>query len=92
MALPGPFAADVSQHSLLDFAQFDLKLAVSGIVDRVRPGFFSILVGIMQPRAQLTGKKKCPRHPDGADGVQLVGIKQHSGLVGGRWAGIAKAV
>ena len=77
MTLTGPFAAFCRQHSILNFTEFHLKFPVSGVIDRVGSGAFSIAVRVVQPGPHLAGKEKGPGHAYSADGIQLVGIKQN---------------
>ena len=77
MPLARQFTPFGGQHLIFDFTKLDFILPVTGIVYRVRPSVFGIDVGIMQPRPDLAGKKKCPGHADGANGVQFVGIEKN---------------
>ena len=88
----GELLSDGGQHLAANPGHFDLKFPVGSIFGGIGVRVRRIKLGIVQSSADLTGKEKGPADADGADGVQLIRIKEDSGLQAFRPGGAARPI
>src|SRR4030043_1882662 len=72
------------EHPALDLAQLDQEFAIGGVLFGVGFRLSDIDLWIMKPGSHLAGKKERSPDADGADRIQLVGVKQDPSFQGVR--------
>ena len=81
MPIPGDPFSFWREDAVLDLAQLDQILPVGRVFFGVGLRFINIDILVVQAGADFPGEQERPADSDGADGIQLVGIKQDSGFL-----------
>jgi hypothetical protein len=66
-----------SQHGFTKVAEFHKEFPVRGVLEPVRAGAQRLASGVVDPRPDAPGEVEGPADPDGAHGVELVGVVDH---------------
>lgn len=68
------------EDAIMDLAELEFELAISGVVLRVWKRVLGSREGVVKPGADFAREQKGSGHADGADRIQLVRIEQYPGL------------